>query len=389
MDKKFCLVHDWVVNIGGAEKCLREFCSLYPDAPLFSLLAVEESLRKLDIDPERVTSSFIERLPFARKKYRSYLPFFPLAVEQFDLSGHDVVISSSHVVAKGVLVDAMQLHFCYCHSPVRYAWDLYHQYVHDFGLKKGMKAGIVKLILHYLRMWDVSSANRVDYFIANSNFIAKRIRRVYGREAKVIYPPVNTEQFVLEESKEDYYLTVSRMVPYKKIGMIVEAFSFMPEKKLVVIGDGPEMKNIRAKATQNVEILGFQATDVVHDYMQRARAFIFAAKEDFGIVPLEAQACGTPVIAFGEGGARETILDGVTGVFFDHQSCKSLIQAVKRFERTQDEFAPVDISSHAQSFSRERFRREFSEYVKRVTTTYFDESSSHRKNARQLMTKGE
>ncbi|HBR3283618.1 TPA: glycosyltransferase, partial [Klebsiella pneumoniae] len=276
---------------------------------------------------KKITTTFIQKLPKAKKKYQQYLPLMPLAIEQLDLSSHDIILSSSHAVAKGVLTGPDQLHISYVHSPIRYAWDLQHQYLRESGLNRGIKGLFAKWILHKIRLWDTRTANGVDFFIANSKFISRRIKKVYGREADVIYPPVDVERFKLKREKQDFYLTASRLVPYKRIDLIVEAFSKMPEKRLVVIGDGPEMSKIRKIAGANIEILGFQPNDVMEEYMMDAKAFVFAAEEDFGITPVEAQACGTPVIAFGKGGVLETIKnlgqEEPTGLFFYEQNIDS------------------------------------------------------------------
>jgi len=299
----------------------------------------------------------------ARTKYRTYLPITPLAVEQHDLSSYDVVISSSHAVAKGVLTGPDQLHLCMCYSPIRYAWDLQHQYLHESGLTHGLKGWIAKVILHYIRIWDCRTAHGVDKFIAISEFIVRRIMKIYGREATVIYPPVDVERFAYCEKKEDFYLTASRMVPYKRIDMIVEAFTAMPDRKLIVIGDGPDFEKIRAKAGTNVALLGYQSFDVLKDHLQRARAFIFAAEEDFGIAPLEAQACGTPVIAYKKGGSIETIrglgAPKPTGVFFEEQTVTGLLEAIHTFEENPESISPADCRENALRFSPDRFRCEF------------------------------
>lgn len=291
----------------------------------------------------------------------------PLAIEQLDVSKHDVIISSCHAVAKGVLTGPDQLHISYIHSPIRYAWDLQHQYLREAGLDKGFKGLLAKYILHKMRMWDVRTANGVDHFIANSHFIARRIKKVYGRDADVIYPPVDVERFKLNENKEEYYLTASRLVPYKRIDLIVDAFKAMPDKKLIVIGDGPEMKKIRDKASANTEILGFQSNEIMENCMRNAKAFVFAAEEDFGITPVEAQACGTPVIAYGKGGVLETIRGmsntTPTGVFFDKQHVDSIIDAVNKFESNFDLFAPIECRNNAMRFSEERFKNEIHSYV--------------------------
>ena len=377
------IVHDWIVDIGGSEKCLESIYSLYP-SDVYTLVFKEQSAVSLGIDLMRLKGSFLQKFPQATKRYRTYLPFFPLAVEQFDLSGYDVIISSSHAAAKGVLTTSEQLHICYCYTPMRYAWDLYHQYLKEAGLEKGLKGKIAKAILHYIRIWDYSTSNRVDHFIAISEYIARRIKKVYGRDAVVIYPPVDIDKYELYTEKENYYLTASRMVPYKKIDLIVESFKSMPDKKLVVIGDGPDFKKIKSKAGENIELLGYQSFNVLKEYMQRAKAFVFAAEEDFGIIPVEAQACGTPVIAYGRGGVMETIVPmriaptssgqapcgmrnekhtAPTGVFFYEQTVESLIGAVRQFEENQDRFDYALIRKNAERFSRERFRMEFRKFV--------------------------
>jgi len=359
---KIALVHDWLPILGGAEKVLESIYELYP-SPIYTLLKNSTALKGSAFENATIHTSLIQKLPFAKTKYRSYLPFFPLAVEQFDLSDYDLIISSSYAVAKGVLVWPNQTHICYCHSPIRYAWDMYFEYLKDAKLEKGFKALIAKVVLHYIRMWDYASAQRVDYFIANSINVANRIKKFYGSTATVIYPPVDVDMFELCEQKEDFYLTASRLVPYKKIDLIVEAFSNMPNKKLIVCGDGPQMNLIKKKAAQNVEIIGFASFDKLKFYMQKAKAFVFAAKEDFGIVPVEAMSCGTPVIAYKAGGSLETVVENVTGIFFKEQSIKSIVEAVELFEKKQETFDPKTIRSHALQFSKQRFREQFRSFV--------------------------
>ena len=263
----------------------------------------------------------------------------PLAVEQFDLSTYDLVISSSHAVAKDVLTKPGQLHVSYVYTPMRYAWDLQEQYIAKGG-STALKRHLARALLHYMRLWDVRTANGVDTFVAISNFIARRVWKIYRRDAAVIYPPVDVASFSVGHQREPFFLSVSRLVPYKRVDLIVEAFSKLPYRRLVVIGDG-QMSKLKNRATSNIVLLGYQSFDVVRDYMQRARAFIFAAEEDFGIAPVEAQACGTPVIAFGSGGATETVIEGETGHLFSEQTADSLIEAVSRFERTRDRSIPV------------------------------------------------
>ena len=361
------LVCDWLVTYAGAERVVESLIDLYPDANIYSLI---DCLSDRDfINNKPVQTSFIQRLPFVKEKYQTYLPFMPLAIEQLDVSSHDIVISSSHCVAKGVLTGPDQLHISYVHSPVRYAWDLQHQYLREAGLTKGIKGWLAKWILHKLRIWDCRTTNGVDHFIANSQFIARRIKKVYGREAKVIYPPVAVHDFELTHAKDDFYFTASRMVPYKKMDLIVEAFTHMPEKKLIVIGDGSEFSKIQnlARGHTNIQLLRYQPFPVLKDHMQRAKAFVFAAEEDFGITPVEAQACGTPVIAFGKGGALETVRPAhvaePTGLFFMHQTPEALCTAIRQFEENQAVFSAESCRKNAEKFSAERFEKEFSDFV--------------------------
>ncbi|HCN9284437.1 TPA: glycosyltransferase, partial [Escherichia coli] len=301
------LVADWLVTYAGSEKVIAEFIKLFPQSDLYSVIDFLSDESRSRFMNKRAKTTFIQKLPKAKSNYQRYLPFMPLAIEQLDVSKHEIILSSSHAVAKGVLTGPDQLHISYVHSPIRYAWDLQHQYLREVGLDKGIKSYIARMLLHKIRLWDCRTANGVDHFIANSQFIARRIKKVYGRDADVIYPPVDVNRFELNFNKEDYFFTASRLVPYKRIDLIVEAFSEMPNRKLVVIGDGPEMQKIKSKAKTNIEILGYQPDSVMQEYMRNAKAFVFAAEEDFGIIPVEAQACGTPVIAFGKGGALETI----------------------------------------------------------------------------------
>lgn len=360
-------VTDWLVTYAGAEKVLSELVQIYPDADLYSVIDFLSDKDRQKIGNKRATTTFAQNLPRVKKKYQNYLPLMPLAIEQLDVSSHDVVLSSSHAVAKGVLTGPDQLHISYVHSPIRYAWDLQHQYLRGAGLDKGMKGSLAKYLLHKMRLWDYRTAKGVDHFIGNSQFIARRIHKVYGRKADVIYPPVNVDRFTLNENKEEFYFTASRMVPYKRMDLIVEAFAAMPDKKLVVIGDGSEMEKVKRLAKPNIEILGFQDDATLVDYMRRAKAFVFAAEEDFGISPVEAQACGTPVIAFGKGGALETVRPlGVarpTGLFFDAQTVPSLVAAVERFEQNRDAITAADCRLNATRFSEARFRQEMQQYV--------------------------
>ena len=348
---------------------LEQMLLCLPDADLFSLVDFLGRERAF-LQNKSVTTSFIQKLPFARRGFRNYLLLMPLAIEQFDLSNYDVVISNSHAVAKGVVTGPDQIHISYVHSPMRYAWELQHQYLAESGLSKGVRSWVARWVLHKLRLWDHRTSNGVDAFIANSMFIARRVRKTYGREAEVIYPPVDVNGFQCRSAKEDYYLVVSRIVPYKRVDIVVEAFGRMPEKRLVVLGDGPGLKRLRSIATHNVELLGFQPREVVRQFMERAKAFIVMAKEDFGIAPIEAQACGTPVIAYRGGGVAETIrgleCEESTGILFEEQSCESLIAAVKRFENVGQRISPLACRENAERFREERFRSEFSAFVRQT-----------------------
>lgn len=368
---KVALVHEWFTSLAGSEKVVEQLCGLYPESDLFAIYADPGTVASMDfLHGRTLSTSFIQHLPNASARFRSYLLLMPLAIEQFDMSPYDVVISSNHAVAKGVLTGPDQLHISYVHTPIRYAWDLQHQYLRESGLDEGLKGWMAKWMLHKMRIWDYRTASGVDHFVANSRFIARRIRKVYGRKADVIYPPVDVSGFSAGKQRDSFYLAASRLVPYKRMDMIVEAFTAMPDKKLVVVGDGPELAKIKAKAGPNIELLGHQPSDTLKDLMQRARAFVFAAEEDFGITLVEAQACGTPVIALGKGGALETIVSlgtsrRPTGVFFPEQQVASLIEAVEKFERDEHLIDPAHCRSNALRFSRERFCREFSSYVEK------------------------
>jgi glycosyltransferase involved in cell wall biosynthesis len=364
---KIAIVCDWLVTLGGAEKVLSEMLTCFPQADLFAVVDFLDNKQREQFANKSATTTFIQKLPFAKKKYRSYLPLMPLAIEQLDLTNYDVILSSSHAVAKGVITGPNQVHISYIHSPMRYAWDLQHQYLRESGLDKKRIGYLARYFLHKLRLWDTRSANGVDHFIANSNFIAKRVQKTYRRHADVIYPPVDISQFKPQGQKEDFYVTASRFVPYKRIDLIVESFRNMPDKKLIVIGDGPDANKIKSKAGSNVTLLGYQANAVLVDHLQRAKAFIFAAEEDFGILPLEAQACGTPVIAYGKGGALETVRgldhDKPTGIFFSEQTTHAIQQAVANFETNYSCFNAENCVENAKQFSPELFREKLINFV--------------------------
>jgi len=365
---RVALVHDWLTTYVGGERVLEQMIALNPAADVLTSIDVLPESQRAFLHGKRPITTFAQRWPLMRTHYRHYLPLLMLAIEQLDLGGYDVVLSSSASIGKGVLTRPDQLHIAYVHSPMRYAWDMQHEYLRDAGLARGARSLLARWLLHKARLWDARTANGVDHFIANSRFIADRIWRVYRREAHVIYPPVDVNAFAVRERKDDFYLTASRLVPYKKVPAIVEAFRALPDRRLVVVGDGGDMKRVKALAGANVEILGYQPASALRDLMQRAKAFLFAAEEDFGIAPVEAQASGTPVIAFARGGALETIRGDEhaqpTGVFFDSQHPAAIAAAVRAFEHREDRIDPHACRDNALRFSVEVFRQQYSRYVR-------------------------
>lgn len=366
VNQRAAVVHDWLTVYGGAERVLEQMLRLLPRAEVFSPLSLLPEGEAGFLDGRPLHTSFLQRMPLLARHYQKYMPLVPLAVEGFDLSDYDLVLSSSYLAAKGVLAGADQLHVCYQHSPPRYAWDQQFEYLRDGGYERGLKRTVARALLHYIRINDVVSSNRVDLYVANSRWVAQRIWRAYRRRAEVVPPPVDTDAYTLSTDKDDYYVTVSRLVPYKRIDLLVEAFNGMPGRKLVVIGDGPERERLAALAGPNVEIMGHQDGGVVRERLQHARAFLFAALEDFGIAPVEAQACGTPVIAYGRGGALETVVPDRTGLFFGEQTPEAVAHAVEAFERRLDRFDPAEIRAHAEGFSAAAFRSRLADVVDRA-----------------------
>ena len=356
------IAHEWLETYAGSERVVEQLLHLYPQADLFSLVDFLQADERGFLQNKVARTSFIQQLPLARKHFRQYLPLMPIAIEQFDLSPYDIILSSHHATTKGVITRADQLHISYVHTPIRYAWDLQWQYLEQAGLKRGPKSVLTRLILHYLRLWDVSTANRVDCFVANSRFIARRIWKTYRRPARVIYPPVAVQRFRCDRPRESFYLTVSRFVPYKRVDLTVAAFTRLG-LPLVVIGDGKERSRLEKMAGSNIQFLGYQSNAVVADYMERCKALIFPAEEDFGITPVEAQAAGAPVIAYGRGGATETVISGKTGLLFTQQTVESLINAVVEFEQGLT-MMPAHLIRHTvERFSEARFRQEFQQLV--------------------------
>lgn len=360
---RVAIVHEWLVTYAGSEKVLSEMLKEFPEADLFCLVDFSEDGFKSHYMGKSFQTSFLQKFKYLSSVYRYLFPLMWVAVEQLDMSGYDVIISNSHSVAKGVITGPDQLHICYCYTPMRYAWDLQNQYLREQRFD-GRPSGLVaRAVLHKARIWDTRTANGVDHFIACSEYIGRRIRKAYRRTSDVIYPGVDTDYFQIGGTKGDYYFTSSRMVPYKKIPLIIEAFRLMPDKKLIVIGDGPQYGDALKAAGPNVSVLGYQPDDVLRKHMQEARAFIFMAEEDFGITPLEAQACGTPVLAFGRGGASETVIDGVTGFHFWEQSAQAVCDVIAKFEASTITFDPETLRQHAGRFSIDRFRRQFRDLV--------------------------
>ena len=368
---RVAVVHEWLTEWGGSEDVVRLLLDCCPGASLSATIDFLSPANRARLNVTEIRTTFLQKAPFIERRFWNYLPLTPLAVESLDLRSADLIVSSSHAFAKGVLTTAQQLHLSYVHSPMRYAWDLHHQYLADYKLDSGLKGMLARWMFHRLRMWDRQTGNNVDLFLANSRHVQQRIWRTYRRRSRVLYPPVRTSSFKLELAKEDYYVTVSRLVSYKRIDLIVEAFRSMPDRKLVVIGAGPELAALRRRCPGNVELMGWQTDAVVQQYLGRAKAFVFAAHEDFGISPVEAMACGTPVIAYGVGGASETVCNlhhhhRPTGVLFQEQTVPAIAGAIDGFEAAGDVFEPEVCREWAETFSEERFRREFSDVMERA-----------------------
>lgn len=364
---RVAVVHEWLLDYAGSERVLREVLALLPHADLFTLIEHPDEDLKHAIPRRAKATSFLQSMPSPRRWLPYFVPLMPFAVEQFDVSGYDVVISSSHTAAKGIITSPDQLHLSYVHSPMRYAWDLQHQYLAHSGMSRGLKGLAARWALHRLRQWDARTANGVDAFAANSAFVARRIRKAYGRDAEIIHPPVDISSLPLSDRRDDFYLTVSRLQPYKRVDLLVEAFAQMPDRRLVVIGDGPMLKRLRSRNAVNVEFLGHRPTVEVLQWMGRARAFLFAGIEDFGIVLVEAQACGAPVIALGQGGAPEIVTGGdgpqPSGMLFPAQTPESVKEAVNRFEQGSARFTASACRTNAMRFDASVFRDRFAGFV--------------------------
>ncbi len=386
---RVAIIHYWFTGYGGGERVIEAFAGMFPQADFFALVASERGIPAA-LSNRRLTTSFVGRLPGAKRWYRHFLPLYPFALEQFDLSGYDLVISSESGPAKGVIAPPGACHICYCHSPMRYLWDMYHPY------RKGMNPlarAAFSLAAHYVRQWDVTTAARVDHFVANSQYVSARIRKYYRRGSTVIHPPVDVSAGYLSQETDGCYLVVSRLVPYKRVDLAIEACNRLG-RRLRVVGAGPEEKRLRRLAGTNIEFLGNLDERRLRECYARSRALLFPAEEDFGIVPVEAQAFGCPVVAYGRGGALETVIgleeggdpETATGIFFDEQTAESLAGAIGRFEKIEGEFSPEFIRASAQRFSLERFKEEFMKFTARKLAEFREESggTTRRKEAAGL-----
>ena len=369
MNADIAFVHDWLVTWGGSELVLESALEVLGPAPVYALMYDRDVFSGSLIARQEIRTSFLQSFPGSRRNHRRYLPLMPLAVEQFDLRGSKIVISSSHAVAHGALIQPDQLHICYKHTPMRYAWHMYHDYLDAAGLRGGIRGALTQALLHYIRLWDEAAARRVDHFIANSQWIADCIWRAYRREARVIYPPVDVDAYEPMSPREDYYITVCRLVPYKRVDLIVEAFSELG-LPIKIVGKGPEAVRLKRMAGPNIQFLGWQPQAELRELLGRAKAFVYAAREDFGITCVEAQAAGCPVIALGRGGARESVLNGRTGILLKHQSVQSLRNAVEDFERGDISFSLADIRRNAERFGKDRFQRELHAFVEEAAERF-------------------
>ncbi len=361
---KVALVHDYLNQYGGAERVLEAFTEIFPNAPIYTLIYSPKQMKGAFAD-KSIRTSFLQKVPFAKSKHRVFPVFMPMAVEQFDLSDFDVVLSDSASFAKGVITKPETLHICYCHTPPRYAWDDSHKYIEEFGMSSVIKK-LVPFFMNYIRLWDKEAALRVDKFLCNSHFVAKRIKKYYNQEAKVIHPPVEAKRFCLGNKAENFFLMVGRLLPYKRFDIAVQAFNKLG-KPLKIIGDGPERKKLEKIAKKNIEFLGELYGDDLKKYYQNCKALIFPQEEDFGIVALEAMAAGKPVIAYRGGGVLESVKEGETGLFFDEQTPESLIKAIRKFKPAN--FNPKKIRTHALKFDKEKFKKKIKDFVEK---SYYD-----------------
>jgi glycosyltransferase involved in cell wall biosynthesis len=356
---RIAVVHDWLDTWAGSDRAAAQILAIWPQADFFTLVDFLPQADRAPFAGRRITTSFLQRLPFARRHFRKYVPLMPKAIESFDLSGYDMVVSSAHAFAKGIRTAPGQYHLCYCYTPMRYAWAMEGEYLRAFGLSGGPLGWLARRELARLREWDRAAARRVTDIVAISRFVARRIQEAYGREVPVIYPPVDVEAFTPREPRDAFYVVVARLVPYKRVDAVVEAFRRLPGRELVVIGDGPERAALERNRPPNVRFLGYTPHETVAEHLQRARTFVFAGEEDFGIATVEALACGTPVIALARGGSLEIVVDGETGLFFAEPTPQAIAEAVQRFESLAPAIEPARCRRRAEGFSVARFRDEF------------------------------
>lgn len=362
---KVALVHDWLTNFAGAEQVLLALHEMYPEAPIYTTsFNVEKCAAFREAD---VRTSFIQKLPWGKTKHQLFLPVMPLAFESFDMSEYDVVISITTACAKGIITKPGTLHICYCNSPMRYAWEGSQDYIQKSSFGGLLKKLVIPPLIAYMRIWDRASADRVDVFIGNSKTVARRIKKYYHRDSTVIYPPVNLKNYQVTDGDKRYYFFVSRHVPYKRTDLVVGAFNELG-LPVIIAGTGPEVARLKKIAKENVRFVGYQNQEKLSQLYTGCKAFIFPPLEDFGIVPVEAMACGRPVIAYGVGGATETVVDGKTGILFPEQTVASLVAAVRKFEEMS--FDPVEIRAHAMGFDVERFKKEMSIFVEEQHSLY-------------------
>jgi len=367
------IVHEWLNIFGGSERLLSEIINMYPQADLYALIHNKQNLINTPLEGRSIKTSFLQKIPRVEHLYRGLLPLMPFAIESMNVQKYDVVLSISHAVAHGIKTHKDQIHIAYVCTPMRYAWHLQNDYLHLHHLDKPIIGAAARLTLSLLRHWDRESASRADHLLAISHWTAQKIQQAWGRESQVIYPPVDVDRFSPAKERDDFYLHVSRLVPYKMTAEIIMAFNEL-QLPLIVVGDGPEMQKLQKLSKDNVKLLGYQPDEVVTDLMNRAKAFVYMAVEDFGIAMVEAQAAGCPVIAYNKGGAAEIVLNGETGLLFQEQSSRSLIEAV-----LQSEKKPLNNASrNAARFSSERFRDEFSAYMNSITASRFRAQSSER-----------
>ncbi len=362
---KVALIHDYLIQYGGAERVLESLCEIFPHAPIFTV-AYDDKLTNQKFKNKKIYTSFLQNIPFINSHHRAYPLLMPMAIEKFDFSDYDLVISDSHSYAKGIITDPKTLHITYCHTPMRYAWDDCHRHIREFEYSKIIKK-FLPFGISYLRIWDSISSDRPDHYIANSNFVSKRIKKYYKKNSTVIHPPVNIENFYISDSLEDYFLIVGRALPYKRFDIAIKAFNKLGVP-LKIIGKGPEIEKLKKISNSNIEFLGYIEDKETANYYSKCQAFIFPSEEDFGITPLEAMASGRPVIAYKSGGALETVIDNKTGIFFEKQNTESIMEAIEKFKKTK--FNSEKIREHTQKFAKENFKKNMSDFIKKEYTNF-------------------